>query len=229
MIKDALNFFRLRTQDIEHYDRYRISSILLVLVFILLWLRTLVGYAQNCQIDSFTCIFSLSSNDQITIAEMDEIFGIFSYNLVSSVGILLAYLFFTYWVFRKVKKHPFILLYKFFGIMAIGIIIGIYSTIFIPLLMSILADHLYYSYEIHILGSTIDILINYPLYFFSILPKLHSERNKNVTLADFLISCSLLTFDDFSIISNIYWNILSQKSENIKHFFEYSWIVIFRP
>ena len=48
MIKDALNFFRLLTQDIEHYDRYRISSILLVLVFILLGLRTLVGYAQNC-------------------------------------------------------------------------------------------------------------------------------------------------------------------------------------
>jgi len=104
---------------------------------------------------------------------MDEIFGIFSYNLVSSVGILLAYLFFTYWVFRKVKKHPFILLYKFFGIMAIGIIIGIYSTIFIPLLMSILADHLYYSYEIHILGSPIDILINYPLYFFCIFLSLY--------------------------------------------------------
>ena len=177
MIKDALNFFRLRTQDIEHYDRYRISSILLVLVFILLGLRTLVGYAQNCQIDSFTCIFSLSSNDQITIVEIDEIFGIFSYNLVSSVGILLAYLFFTYWVFRKVKKHPFILLYKFFGIMVIGIIIGIYSTIFIPLLMSILADHLYYSYEIHILGSPIDILIdsliNYPLYFFRIFLSLY--------------------------------------------------------
>ena len=108
---------------------------------------------------------------------MDGIFGIFSYNLVSSVGILLAYLFFTYWVFRKVKKHPFILLYKFFGIMVIGIIIGIYSTIFIPLLMSILADHLYYSYEIHILGSTIDILIdiliNYPLYFFRIFLSLY--------------------------------------------------------
>ena len=90
MLKDALNFLRLKVQDVEHYDKHPMSSILLI--FILLEIPTYF-------IDG-SSIIEIISNVAIT---------------------LLVYLFFIYWIFRKVKTYSFILACKFFGILLIGI------------------------------------------------------------------------------------------------------------
>ena len=90
MLKDALNFLRLKVQDLEHYDKYPMSSILLI--FFLLEIPTYF-------IDG-SSIIEILSNVAIT---------------------LLVYLFFIYWIFRKVKTYSFILACKFFGILLIGI------------------------------------------------------------------------------------------------------------
>ena len=90
MLKDALNFLRLKVQDVEHYDKHPMSSILLI--FFLLEIPTYF-------IDG-SSIIEIISNVAIT---------------------LLVYLFFIYWIFRKVKTYSFILACKFFGILLIGI------------------------------------------------------------------------------------------------------------
>ena len=90
MLKDALNFLRLKVQDVEHYDKYPMSSILLI--FVLLEIPTYF-------IDGSSII-----------------------EIISGVAItLLVYVFFIYWIFRKVKTYSFILACKFFGILLIGI------------------------------------------------------------------------------------------------------------
>jgi len=115
MIKDALNFLRLHTQDIKHFDKYSITSIILILV-----LLEIISYLTDGE--PIESIIEILSNLVITI---------------------FAFLFFIYWIFRKVKTNTFILACKFFGVMNIGLSIAliILQMVFIALGTSL--DNIY--------------------------------------------------------------------------------------
>ena len=114
MIKDALNFIRLQVQDIEHYDKYSISSIILIYV-----LLEALSYLT----------------DGLTVS-LGEALG----NLVMTMS---AFLFFIYWIFRKVKKHSFTLACKFFGVMNIGLSIAIIILQIISVALGFSLENIY--------------------------------------------------------------------------------------
>ena len=115
MIKDALNFIRLQVQDIEHYDKYSISSIILIYV-----LLEALSYLT----------------DGLATVSLGEALG----NLVMTMS---AFLFFIYWIFRKVKKHSFTLACKFFGVMNIGLSIALIILQIIALALGTTLDNIY--------------------------------------------------------------------------------------
>ena len=72
MIKDALNFLRLQTQDIKHFDKYSIPSIILIYV-----LLEIIAYLA----------------DGVPIESSIEILG--------NIGVtIFTFLFFIYWIFN---------------------------------------------------------------------------------------------------------------------------------
>ena len=115
MIKDALNFIRLQVQDIEHYDKYSISSIILIYV-----LLEALSYLT----------------DGLATVSLGEALG----NLVMTMS---AFLFFIYWIFRKVKKHSFTLACKFFGVMNIGLSIAIIILQIISVALGFSLENIY--------------------------------------------------------------------------------------
>ena len=131
MIKDALNLLRLQAHNIKHYDKYSISSILLI--FLLL------------EIPSYL------TNGLPTLSFL-EILGDFAITIF-------AFLFFIYWLFRKVKEYSFTLACKFFGILNIGLTIAIIITQIITLTIGSSADNNYtlsvlFLYIIYVTGIT---------------------------------------------------------------------------
>ena len=115
MIKDALNFLRLQTQDIKHFDKYSIPSIILIYV-----LLEIIAYLA----------------DGVPIESPIEI--------LSNLGVtIFTFLFFIYWIFRKVKTLSFILACKFFGVMNIGLSIALIILQIIALALGTTLDNIY--------------------------------------------------------------------------------------
>ena len=115
MIKDALNFLRLQTQDIKHFDKYSIPSIILIYV-----LLEIIAYLA----------------DGVPIESPIEILG--------NLGVtIFTFLFFIYWIFRKVKKHSFTLACKFFGVMNIGLSIAIIILQIISVALGFSLENIY--------------------------------------------------------------------------------------
>ena len=115
MIKDALNFLRLQTQDIKHFDKYSIPSIILIFV-----LFEVIAYLV----------------DGVPIESPIEILG--------NLGVtIFTFLFFIYWIFRKVKKHSFTLACKFFGVMNIGLSIAIIILQIISVALGFSLENIY--------------------------------------------------------------------------------------
>ena len=115
MIKDALNFLRLQTQDIKHFDKYSIPSIILIFV-----LFEVIAYLV----------------DGVPIESPIEILG--------NLGVtIFTFLFFIYWIFRKVKTLSFILVCKFFGVMNIGLSIALIILQTIALALGTTLDNIY--------------------------------------------------------------------------------------
>jgi hypothetical protein len=115
MLKDALNFIRLQVQDIEHYDKYSISSIILIYV-----LLEALSYLT----------------DGLATVTLGEALG----NLLMTISV---FLFFIYWIFRKVKKHSLTLACKFFGVMNIGISIAIITLQIISVPLGFSLENIY--------------------------------------------------------------------------------------
>ena len=115
MIKDALNLLRLQAHNIKHYDKYSISTILLI--FLLL------------EIPSYL-------TDGLPTPSYLEILGDFAITIF-------AFLFFIYWIFRKVKTLSFILVCKFFGVMNIGLSIALIILQTIALALGTSLDNIY--------------------------------------------------------------------------------------
>ena len=131
MIKDALNLLRLQAHNIKHYEKYSISSILLI--FLLL------------EIPSYL-------TDGLPTPSYLEILGDFTITIF-------AFLFFIYWLFRKVKEYSFTLACKFFGVLNIGLTIAIIITQIITLAIGSSADNNYtlsvlFLYIIYVTGIT---------------------------------------------------------------------------
>jgi hypothetical protein len=97
MIKDALNFLRFQSREIEHYNQYSIALILFILA--------LMAVPFSWISESYEIV-------RIPDIVIDEIYMI--------GASLLGALFFVYWFGRKDKKYSFATLFKFFGVMGIG-------------------------------------------------------------------------------------------------------------
>ena len=112
MIKDALNFLRFQSRDIEHYNQYSIALILFILA--------LMAVPFSWISESYEIV-------RIPDIVIDEIYMI--------GASLLGSLFFVYWLGRKDKKYSFATVFKFFGVMTIGTFIPTIAGLLIEFIL----------------------------------------------------------------------------------------------